>query len=207
MIFVCRGQPPFRVLLACGRSCCYGLSHFLQLTFPCWHSRVCFSFHKFHFMLHTAIASPTQELSFIHSLRSIPLISLSGYMFFPTHKSMWLQPCSVSLHTASPPHTYTLIVHSLQYTPFVHYFQPLPFQRNVRAKNAPNQLPAAPVHRAPRFLCPGHSLHSQRLAHNAQAEYFVPFLFTRISALLSTLAQGCFSCVEFFRCAFHQIIM
>ena len=59
-------------------------------------------------------------------------------------------------------------------------------------KNAPNQLPAAPVHRAPRFLCPGHSLHSQRLAHNAQAEYFVPFLYTRISALLSTLAQGCF---------------
>ena len=60
-------------------------------------------------------------------------------------------------------------------------------------KNAPNQLPAAPVHRAPRFLCPGHSLHSQRLAHNAQASYFVPFLSTRISALLSTLAQGCFS--------------
>ena len=84
MVFVCRGQPPFRVLLACGRSCCYGLSHFLQLTFPCWHSRVRFSFHKLHFMLHTAIANRTQELSFIHSLRSIPLISLSGYMSFPT---------------------------------------------------------------------------------------------------------------------------
>jgi glutaminyl-tRNA synthetase len=28
--------------------------------------------------------------------------------------------------------------------------------------------------------------------HNAQAEYFVPFLFSCISALLSTLAQGCF---------------
>ena len=84
MVFVCRGQPPFRVLLACGRSCCYGLSHFLQLTFPCWHSRVCFLFHKFHFMLHTAIANRTQELSFIRSFRSIPLISLSGYMSFPT---------------------------------------------------------------------------------------------------------------------------
>jgi hypothetical protein len=134
MVFVCRGQPPFRVLLACGRSCCYGLSHFLQLTFPCWHSRVCFSFHKFHFMLHTAIANPTQELSFIRSFRSISLISLSGYMSFPTHKSMWLQSCSVSLHTASPPHTYTLSVHSLQYTPFVHYFQPLHFPTHRSGK-------------------------------------------------------------------------
>ena len=35
-------------------------------------------------MLHTAIANRTQELSFIRSLRFIPLISLSGYMFFPT---------------------------------------------------------------------------------------------------------------------------
>jgi hypothetical protein len=35
-------------------------------------------------MLHTAIANRTQELSFIRSLRSIPLISLSGYMSFPT---------------------------------------------------------------------------------------------------------------------------
>ncbi len=67
-------------------------------------------------------------------------------------------------------------------------FSNAPFKQ----KNAPNQLPAAPVHRAPRFLCPGHSLHSQRLAHNAQAEYFVPFLYSLISALLSTLAQGCF---------------
>ena len=70
-------------------------------------------------------------------------------------------------------------------------------------KNAPNQLPAAPVHRAPRFLCPGHSLHSQRLAHNAQAEYFVSFLFTRISALLSTHAQGCFYLFRFKSCFAH----
>jgi hypothetical protein len=86
------------------------------------------------FMLHTAIANRTQELAFIRSFRSIPLISLSGYMYFPTHKSMWLQPCSVSLHTASPPHTYTLSVHSLQYTPFVHYFQPLPFPTHRSGK-------------------------------------------------------------------------
>ena len=69
------------------------------------------------------------------------------------------------------------------------FFPPATFGQ----KNAPNQLPAAPVHSALRYPCPGHSLHSHRLAHNAQAEYFVSFLSTRISALLSTLAQGCFS--------------
>ncbi|HRX00413.1 MAG TPA: hypothetical protein P5280_13035, partial [Cyclobacteriaceae bacterium] len=60
---------------------------------------VCFSFHKFHFMLHTAIANRTQELSFIRSFRSIPLISLSGYMSFPIHKSMWLQRIHPTNHT------------------------------------------------------------------------------------------------------------
>ena len=85
-------------------------------------------------MLHTAIANRTQELSFIRSFRSIPLISLSGYMSFPAHKSLWLQQCSVSLHTASPPHTYTLTVHSLQYTPFTHYFQPLLFPTHRSGK-------------------------------------------------------------------------
>ena len=151
------------------------------------------SFYSLHFFTHTATPTPRKSChSFAHC---VPFHSFhfQGICLFPPCKSMWLQPCSASLHTASPPHTSTLTVHSLQYTPFVHYFQPLlsppaPFEQ----KNAPNQLPAAPVHRAPRFLCPGHSLHSQRLAHNAQASYFVPFLFTRISALLSTLAQGCF---------------
>ena len=76
-------------------------------------------------------------------------------------------------------------------------FSPCISNATFGQKNAPNQLPAAPVHRAPRFLCPGHSLHSQRLAHNAQASYFVSFLYSRISALLSTLAQGCFSFFRF----------
>lgn len=192
-LIVSRGQPPFRVLLACGRSCCYGLSHFLQLTFSCWHSRVCFHFTS-SISCFTPLL-PTARKSWHSFAHCVPFHSFhfQGICLFPPCKSMWLQRCSVSLHTASPPHTYTLTVHSLQYTPFVHYFQPLlsppaPFGQ----KNPPNQLPAAPVHRAPRFLCPGHSLHSQRLAHNAQASYFVPFLYTRISALLSTLAQGCF---------------
>ena len=197
MVFVCRGQPPFRVLLACGRSCCYGLSHFLQLTFPCWLIAVfAQSFRSFYFttLLHShRNANRTQELSFIRSLRSIPLISLSGYMSFPT-----LQIHVVAAVFRFTPHRFTTAhihpyrsfasIHSIRSLLPALAFSNAPFGQ----KNAPNQLPAAPVHRAPRFLCPGHSLHSQRLAHNAQAEYFVPFLFTRISALLSTHAQGCF---------------
>lgn len=87
------------------------------------------SFHASH-----RFANRMQELSFIRSFRSIPLISLTGYMSFLTHKAMWLQPYSVSLHTASPPHTYTLSVHSLLSSPFVHYFQPLLFPTHRSGK-------------------------------------------------------------------------
>ena len=66
---------------------------------------------------------------------SISLISLSGYMSFPTHKSMWLQPCSVSLHTALPPHTKAP---NRSFASFhsIHSFRPaLAFSNaNVRAK-------------------------------------------------------------------------
>lgn len=154
-----------------------------------------FAFHSTSYISGFTPLLPTARKSWHSFAHFVPFHSFhfQGICFFSPCKSMWLQPCSVSLHTASPPHTYTLSVHSLLSTPFVHYFQPLPFPTHRSGKkNAPNQLPAAPVHRAPRFLCPGHSLHSHRLAHNAQAEYFVPFLFTRISALLSTHAQGCF---------------
>ena len=132
-------------------------------------------------MLHTAIANRTQELSFIRSFRSIPLISLSGYMSFPT-----LQIHVVAAVFRFTPHRFT--------TAHIHPFRSFASFHSIRSllpalafsnapfgqKNAPNQLPAAPVHRAPRFLCPGPSLHSQRLAHNAQAAYLVPFLYTCI---------------------------
>ena len=149
-------------------------------------------------MLHTAIANRTQELSFIRSFRSIPLISLSGYMSFPA-----LQFHVVAAVLRFTPHRFaTAHIHPFRSFASIHSIRSLlpalafptaPFGQ----KNPPNQLPAAPVHRAPRFLCPGHSLHSQRLAHNAQASYFVSFLYSRISALLSTLAQGCFSFFRF----------
>ena len=152
MVFVCRGQPPFRVLLACGRSCCYGLSHFLQLTFPCWHSRVCF--HSTSSISCFTPLLPTARKSCHSFAHCVPFHSFhfQGICLFPPCKSMWLQPCSVSLHTASPPHTYTLSVHSFQYTPFVHYFQPLHFQRNVRAKKCAK--PAAGSTRPPRSALP-----------------------------------------------------
>ena len=185
-------------MLACDRSCCYSLSHFLPFTYLLAFCRVrsVSPFILFSTLLHShRNANPTQELAVILSLRSISLFSLSGSMSFPPCISTWLQPGSVSLHLASPPHTYTPYrlfapIHSIR-----SFLPALAFPNAQRSskKNAPNWLPAAPCHRAPRFLCPGYSLNSHRLARNAQAEYFVPFLSTCISALLSTLAQGCFS--------------
>ena len=197
MVFVCRGQPPFRVLLACGRSCCYGLSHFLLLTFPCWHSSVhsVISFILFLSIPSFTPLSPTARNSWHSFAHCVPFHSFhfQGICLFPP-----INPCGCSRvpfhstklhHPANNPFSFI----TLHYSTFVLFIQPLPFPPHRSGKkNAPNQLPAAPVHRAPRFLCPGHSLHSHRLAHNAQAEYFVPFLYTRFSALLSTHAQGCF---------------
>ena len=92
------------------------------------------SFYSLHFFTHTATPTPRKSChSFAHC---VPFHSFhfQGICLFPPCKSMWLQPCSVSLHTASPPHTYTLSVHSLQYTPFVHYFQPLLFPTHRSGK-------------------------------------------------------------------------
>ena len=188
------------------------------------------SFYSLHFFTHTATPTPRKSChSFAHSV-PFRYFHFQGSMSFPTLLSMWLQHCSVSLHKASPPHTYTPY-RSFRYTPlhsliafhFTHFtfrvyvfsrpanprgcsrvsFHSTPLHHRIHTpfqfirsntlhsfitfspcisnatfgqKNAPNQLPAAPVHRAPRFLCPGHSLHSQRLAHNAQASYFVSLL-------------------------------
>ena len=61
---------------------------------------------------------------------------------------------------------------------FIHFFplhslstsspcssQPATFKQ----KDAPTLLPAAPCHSTSCYPCQGHSLHSRRLAHNAQA--------------------------------------
>ena len=116
-------------------------------------------------MLHTAIANRTQELAFIRSFRFIPLISLSGYMFFPT-----LQIHVFAAVFRFTPHRFTTThihpfrsfapIHSIRSLLPALAFSNAPFGQ----KNAPNQLPAAPCHRALRYLCQGHSLHSHRLA-------------------------------------------
>jgi hypothetical protein len=147
-----------------------------------------------HSFFHTAIANRTQELDFIHSLRYIAL-----HFTFRGHVFSTLQILVVAAYDAFSVISFTTAhitpFRSLHFIPLHSLFPSSPCISNAPfgQKNAPGQLPAAPVHRAPRFLCPGHSLHSHRLAHNAQAAYFVPFLYTRISALLSTRAQGCFS--------------
>jgi hypothetical protein len=145
------GQPPLRVMLACDRSCCYSLSHFLPFTYLLAYCRVrsVSPFILFSTLLHShRNANPTQELSFIRSFRSIPLIPLS---FAPIHSIRSLLPALA-----------------------------FPNAQRSSKKSAPNWLPAAPCHRAPRFLCQGHSLNSHRLAHNAQASYFIPFHSSRM---------------------------
>ena len=152
MVFVCRGQPPFRVLLACGRSCCYGLSHFLQLTFPCWHSRVCFhstsSISCFTPLLPTARKSCH---SFAHFVPSHSFHFQGICLFPPTN------PCGCS---RVPFHSTPL--HHRTHTPFpfirsntLHSLttsSPCFFQRTVRAKKCAK--PAAGSTRPPRSALP-----------------------------------------------------
>ena len=169
---------------------------FFAAHFTCWLIAVFVqsfrSFNSLHSFTLTATPTPRKSChSFVHFV-PIAHFSFRGICFFhpPIHV--------VAAVFRFTPHRFTTAhIHPFRSFAPIHSIRSLlsalafPTHRSGK-KNAPNQLPAAPVHRAPRFLCPGHSLHSQRLAHNAQASYFVPFLFTRISALLSTLAQGCF---------------
>ena len=152
MVFVCRGQPPFRVLLACGRSCCYGLSHFLQLTFPCWHSRVCF--HSTSSISCFTPLLPTARKSCHSFAHFVPFHSFhfQGICFFPP-----TNPCGCS---RVPFHSTPL--HHRTHTPFpfirfntLHSFttsSPCFFQRTVRAKKCAK--PAAGSTRPPRSALP-----------------------------------------------------
>ena len=157
--------------------------------------RSVFSFILFHYTPSFTPQRQPHARAVIHSLISFhsATITFRGLCLFHPQIHVVAAVFRFTPQSFTTAHINPLTFFSLQSTPSVHYFQPLLFPTlTFEQKNAPNWLPAAPSHRAPRFLCLGHSLHSQRLAHNAQAEYFVPFLSTRISALLSTLAQGCF---------------
>ena len=152
MVFVCRGQPPFRVLLACGRSCCYGLSHFLQLTFPCWHSRVCF-----HSTSSISCFTPQRQphaRAVIHSLIAFHSTHFTFRVYVFSHPA---NPCGCS---RVPFHSTPL--HHRTHTPFpfirsntLHSFitsSPCLFQRTVRAKKCAK--PAAGSTRPPRSALP-----------------------------------------------------
>ena len=152
MVFVCRGQPPFRVLLACGRSCCYGLSHFLQLTFPCWHSSVCF--HSTSYISCFTPLLPTARKSCHSFAHFVPFHSFhfQGICLFPP-----TNPCGCS---RVPFHSTPL--HHRTHTPlsFIRFFplhsfitsNPCLFQRTVRAKKCAK--PAAGSTRPPRSALP-----------------------------------------------------
>ena len=138
MVFVCRGQPPFRVLLACGRSCCYGLSHFLLLTFPCWHSSVhsVISFILFLSIPSFTPLSPTARNSWHSFAHCVPFHSFhfQGICLFPP-----INPCGCS---RVPFHSTPLHHHTHTPFPFIRFFplhsfitsSPCLFQRTVRAK-------------------------------------------------------------------------
>ena len=65
------------------------------------------SFDSLHSFTHTATPTPRKSChSFAHFV-PFRYFHFQGSMSFPTLISLWLQHCSVSLHKASPPHTYT----------------------------------------------------------------------------------------------------
>ena len=134
--------------------------------------RSVFSFILFHYTPSLTPQRQPHARAVIHSL--IPFrfatITFRGLCFFHAIINVVAALFRFTPQSFTTAHINPLSFFSLQSTTFTHYFQPLPFPTlTFEQKNAPNWLPAAPSHRALRFLCLGHSLHSQRLAHNAQA--------------------------------------
>lgn len=192
MVFVCRGQPPFRVLLACGRSCCYGLSHFLQLTFSCWHSRVCF--HSTSYISCFTPLLPTARKSCHSFTHCVPFHSFhfQGICLFPP-----TNPCGCS---RVPFHSTPL--HHRTHTPFpfirffpLHSFissSPCFFQRTVRAKKMCQTSCRQHPSTALRASCV-RGTRSTRSGSHTTHRLHTSFRFSTLAfALLSTLAQGCF---------------
>ena len=133
--------------------------------------------------------------------------SLIPFHFAPFHfQGLCLShpayPCGCSIvpfhstklhHPAHNPFSFI----TLHYSTFVLFIQHLPFPPHRSGKKirqtSCRQHPST-------ALCAirVRGTHSTRSGSHttAQAEYFVPFLYTRFSALLSTLAQGCFTWIR-----------
>ena len=115
-------------MLACDRSCCYSLSHFLPFTYllAYCHVRSVSPFILFSPLLHShRNANPTQELAVIRSFRSISLFSLLGSMFFP---ALQIHVVAARFRFAAPSFT----------TAHIH---PLPF---IRCNTLHSFTPASP---------------------------------------------------------------
>ena len=129
----------------------------LRVMLACWSVVLIGLSHFLHFTYLLAFAV------FIQSLRSF-----YSLLFFT--------------HTAPPtPHkrcsSFALFV-SVPYTSFTLFVQPLLCPpATFKQKDAPTLLPAAPCHSTSCYPCQGHSLHSRRLAHNAQAYYSISLHF------------------------------
>ena len=134
--------------------------------------RSVFSFILFHYTPSLTPQRQPHARAVIHSL--IPFhfatITFRGLCLFPRYYQCG---CSiVPFHSTKLHHrTHKPLIVLFATIHYIHSLLPaLAFPTlTFEQKNAPNWLPAAPSHRALRFLCLGHSLHSQRLAHNAQA--------------------------------------
>ena len=134
--------------------------------------RSVFSFILFHYTPSLIPQRQPHARAVIHSLISFHFATfISGvYVFSNAIINVLAALFRFTPQSFTTAHIHPLSFFSLQSTTFTHFFQPLPFPTlTFEQKNAPNWLPAAPSHRALRFLCLGHSLHSQRLAHNALA--------------------------------------
>lgn len=129
---------------------------FFATHFPCWLIAVFVqsfrSYYSLHSFTHTATPTPRKSChSFTHS---VPLAAFhfQGLCLFPRYNLVLAPHVAFSVMRFSTPHITPYRSFRHNSTSFAHYFHPLPFQRNVRAKKCAK--PAAGSTRPPRSALP-----------------------------------------------------
>jgi len=151
-----------------------------------------------HFILYTSSLIPQRQPHARAVIHSLIAFHSTHFTFRVYVFSRPTNPCGCS---RVPFHSTPL--HHRTHTPFsfirfdtLHSLitsSPCLFQRTVRAKKMRQTSCRQHPSTALRASCVRGTRSTRSGSHtNAQAEYYVPFFYTRISALLSTLAQGCF---------------
>jgi len=172
-------------MLACGSLVLIGLSHFLQFTLSFGSRRVLSVIPHAPFCHSHRSANPHKSCRFSRLLRSISLSFTTRADIFSHALFLWLcketfrklhVPCFATPHI-SPFRSFPLISLHRSFHSSPCLFQPARSGKKMR----PALLQAAPCHRALRFPCQGHSLHSQWLAHNAQASLLIRFAHFKFS--------------------------